>query len=484
MQAIQQELGERTSSTPRSRSCRKRLDEADLPDEAREEARRELAHLERMPAAAPRLPAHAHLRRVADRNAVAQKHRGQPRHGARPPGCSTKTTSTWKRSRTASSDQLAVLKLNPAANAPILCFVGPPRRRQDLARQVDRALAGAQVRAHEPGGCTTKPSCAATGAPTSARCRAGSFMPPARRRAQTAAHARRGGQAGPTTGAATRRRHCWNARTRRKLRVPRQLPEPAVRPVPVFFITTATRWTRSPARCWTAWRSSAWPAQRRGKEGNRARRYLVERQVAQSGHKPIRSKPDDTVRRSSTATRREAGVRELNGLLGRLCRKVARRFARAAPSRPRSGPTTWTNGSGPSGFFEEDARQDSTPAFAIGLAYTPVGGVVLYIEALKMREGSELTLTGQLRRRDEGVRSRRLSYNQGAPGRVQLATPSRRRAHPHPRCRRARRPRTAPRPACAGHRAGLRSYLGKPMRRDTAMTARSRSAAWCCRSEG
>ena len=74
-------------------------------------------------------------------------------------------------------EHLAVLKLNPQAKAPILCFVGPAGRGQDFAGPIDRPFTGPQVERMSLGACTMSPSCGATGAPTSAPCPAASSRP-------------------------------------------------------------------------------------------------------------------------------------------------------------------------------------------------------------------------------------------------------------------------------------------------------------------
>jgi ATP-dependent Lon protease len=132
-----------------------------------------------------------------------------------------------------------------------------------------------------------------------------------------------------------------------------------------------------------------------------ARRYLLPRQLAANGitAAQLRVTPpalDDVVHGYT----REAGVRELERQVGRIARKVATKVAGAKPG-DRVAAVTVTPANlaeylGPARFRSEiDARTDR-PGVAVGLAWTPTGGDVLFIEALKLKGRGELRLTGRL----------------------------------------------------------------------------------------
>ena len=94
---------------------------------------------------------------------------------------------------------------------------------------------------------------------------------------------------------------------------------------------------------------------------------------------------------------REAGVRNLEREIGALCRKVARRRAEGDESPVEITAETVVELLGaPKHFDEEVAERTKRPGVAIGLAWTPVGGDVLFVEARRMSGGGTLTLTGQL----------------------------------------------------------------------------------------
>jgi ATP-dependent Lon protease len=124
---------------------------------------------------------------------------------------------------------------------------------------------------------------------------------------------------------------------------------------------------------------------------------LIPRQLAETGvHAEQAPVPDDTLRRLITRYTREAGVRQLERVLGRLFRSVAMKVAegngQSKPIRPDDLPEML----GPERFFLEEMRRESPPGVAAGLAWTETGGEVLYIEALLLPGGGGLTLTGQL----------------------------------------------------------------------------------------
>ena len=140
LRAIQEELGEKNPEEAEVEMLRQRLDEAKLPDAVRQEAERELSRLERLPAASPdhqvtrtylelvlELPWQAETEDQLDltraRQILDADHYG------------------LKEIKERILEQLAVLKLNPQAKAPILCFVGPPGvGKTSLGQSIARAL--------------------------------------------------------------------------------------------------------------------------------------------------------------------------------------------------------------------------------------------------------------------------------------------------------------------------------------------------------
>jgi ATP-dependent Lon protease len=129
-----------------------------------------------------------------------------------------------------------------------------------------------------------------------------------------------------------------------------------------------------------------------------ARRYLVARQIARNGLSKSRIAFSDTALRAIISDyTREAGVRQLEREIGSICRKVARQVAEGKGGRkvtvtqPRVHELL-----GKRKFFSEARRRTSRPGVATGLAWTPVGGEVLFIEATAMPGRGRLTITGQL----------------------------------------------------------------------------------------
>ena len=129
-----------------------------------------------------------------------------------------------------------------------------------------------------------------------------------------------------------------------------------------------------------------------------ARRYLVPRQIERNGLSASRIAFTDPALRVIVADyTREAGVRQLEREIGTICRKVARQVAEGNAKRkvtitePRVRELL-----GKRRFFSETRRRTSRPGVATGLAWTPAGGEVLFIEATAMPGGGRLTITGQL----------------------------------------------------------------------------------------
>jgi ATP-dependent Lon protease len=128
-----------------------------------------------------------------------------------------------------------------------------------------------------------------------------------------------------------------------------------------------------------------------------AHRYLVRRQMEANGLKADQAEIDDDVIREIIANyTREAGVRNLERQIGQVLRHAAVRIAEGA-----SGPIRITRDDlvpilGAPLFESESAMRTSVPGVATGLAWTPVGGDILFIEATRIPGSGKLILTGQL----------------------------------------------------------------------------------------
>jgi ATP-dependent Lon protease len=129
-----------------------------------------------------------------------------------------------------------------------------------------------------------------------------------------------------------------------------------------------------------------------------ARGYLWPRQVERNGLRPDEVTVDDTVLRAViTDYTREAGVRQLERELGTLVRKTATHIAAGTAAVPAViDPTSVRQALGRPKFFHESAVRTAVAGVATGLAVTPTGGEVLFVEAAAMPRGDGLVLTGQL----------------------------------------------------------------------------------------
>ncbi|CAB4933320.1 unannotated protein [freshwater metagenome] len=132
-----------------------------------------------------------------------------------------------------------------------------------------------------------------------------------------------------------------------------------------------------------------------------ARRYLVPRQIERNGlKKSWISFSNAALKVIISEYTREAGVRGLERVIGTVCRRVAREIAESGGTRPAKkiavGEERARELLGKARFHEETRRRTREPGVATGLAWTPVGGDVLFIEAAAMPGKGGLTITGQL----------------------------------------------------------------------------------------
>jgi ATP-dependent Lon protease len=128
-----------------------------------------------------------------------------------------------------------------------------------------------------------------------------------------------------------------------------------------------------------------------------AKRYLVPRQIERNGLTKSKIEfSDKAIELIIEGYTREAGVRNLERQIGAVCRKVARDVAEGTRNRKRTiGPRVVPELLGPPRITRE-ARRTDVPGVATGLAWTPVGGDVLYVEATAYPGEGKLQITGQL----------------------------------------------------------------------------------------
>jgi ATP-dependent Lon protease len=128
-----------------------------------------------------------------------------------------------------------------------------------------------------------------------------------------------------------------------------------------------------------------------------ARRYLVERQIKANGLTAERAEVTDAaVRAIIRDYTREAGVRQLEREIGAVLRSAAMRIAEGTAQHVRIEPGDLVEILGPPRFEGEVAMRTSVPGVATGLAWTPVGGDILFVEATRIPGDGRLILTGQL----------------------------------------------------------------------------------------
>jgi len=128
-----------------------------------------------------------------------------------------------------------------------------------------------------------------------------------------------------------------------------------------------------------------------------AKRYLLERQLVAAGINAEQCEiSDDALMAIIADYTREAGVRNLEREIGNVCRYVAVRVADASIERMTVKAEDLAAILGPRRFEAEVAMRAGIPGVATGLAWTPVGGDILFIEAARMPGNGKLILTGQL----------------------------------------------------------------------------------------
>lgn len=397
LKAIQKELGETDARTEELQRLRERIAEARMPEAARKEADRELGRLERIPQASPEyslavdyinwlcdLPWSVSTQDQLNLNR-ARKILDEDHHGL-------------EKIKTRILEYLAVLKLKGDGRGPILCFIGPPgvgktSLGQSIARALDRrftrlSLGGihdeAQLRGHRrtyigamPGRIIQELRRAGANNPV--------FM------LDEVDKIGRDFRGDPASALLEildpQQNHTFNDNY---IDVPFDLSR-------VMFIATANYIEGIPEPLRDRMEMIQLSGYTTHDKLSIAKRYLVPRQLKENG---LDAKDltidEEAIEKVATVYTRESGVRELERQIGKLCRAVAARVARGRTESVHIAAANLKEFLGPEKFGHEVAQRTSVPGVATGLAYTPVGGEILFIEASQMPGSGHLTLTGQI----------------------------------------------------------------------------------------
>jgi ATP-dependent Lon protease len=397
LRQIQKELGEGDEKSAEIAELRAAIEKAGMPKEAEEQARKELKRLERMPeAAAEYAMIRAYLEWLIElpwsnlsqdnidipeaRRILDEDHYGLPKVKRR------------------ILEYLAVRKLNPDGKSPILCFVGPPgvgktSLGQSIARATGRKFARlslggvhdeAEIRGHRRTYIGALP---------------GNIIQSIRK-----AGARNpimmldevdklgvGFHGDPSSALLEVLDPEQNSTFRDNyLAVPFDLSK-------VMFIATANILDTVPGPVRDRMEVIEIPGYTEEEKLEIAKRYLLKRQLAASGLTSEQCEiTEDAIRVIIRDYTREAGVRNLERLIGAACRHAAMRIAEGAAERVRIDAAALPAILGPRRFENEVAMRTSVPGVATGLAWTPTGGDILFIEATRVSGRGKLILTGQL----------------------------------------------------------------------------------------
>jgi ATP-dependent Lon protease len=166
----------------------------------------------------------------------------------------------------------------------------------------------------------------------------------------------------------------------------------------VFFITTANQLDPIPGPLRDRMETIELAGYTEEEKLEIAKRYLVPRQIERNGLSESRIEfTDEALRAIIEGYTREAGVRNLEREIGAVCRKVAREVAEGARNRKKVIRARQVREMlGKRRFLHEVAQRTRQPGVATGLAWTPVGGEILFIEATAYPGDGRLQITGQL----------------------------------------------------------------------------------------
>ena len=397
LKQIRKELGEEDDPAIEIDELREKLDEANLPEEAHKAAARELDRLSKMPpAAAEYTVSRTYLETLL----------------ALPWNAATDDNLDIKQAREVLDtdhygleqvkdrilEYLSVRKLKPDMKGPILLFVGPPGvGKTSLGRSIARALGRkfarmslggvrdeAEIRGHRrtyigslPGRIVQGLRTAETNNPV--------FMLD---EIDKLGNDFRGDPSSALLEVLDPEQN--NSFSDHYLDVPFDLSK-------VLFIATANMLDTIPAPLLDRMEVIRVPGYTHEEKIAIARQYLVPKQTDEHGLTSEQlTFEDDALGRIAKEYTREAGVRNLNREVGTVVRKIARRIAEEEVASANVTPTDVPTYLGPPKVFSELAERVDEPGIVTGLAWTPTGGEILFIETTKMRGKGGMTITGQL----------------------------------------------------------------------------------------
>jgi ATP-dependent Lon protease len=400
LKAIHKELGEGDERAQELTELREKIEAAGMSEEARREALRELGRLEKMPPAAAE---YSVARTYLEWLTALPWRKETPDDTDLAHARAVLDEDHWGLGKIKERllEHLAVRKVRPQGKAPILCFVGPPGvGKTSLGRSIARALGRkfhrialggirdeAEIRGHRRTYIGALPGQIVQGL---RRCESKNPVLMLDE-VDKLGYDFRGDPASALLEVldpeqnATFRDHY--------LDVPFDLSR-------VLFITTANVLDPVPAPLRDRMETIELPGYTEDEKVEIARRHLAPKQATEHGlvlGEDI-ALTEPALRLVIRSYTREAGVRQLEREIAALCRKVARRRAEGDLAPVTVDPALVTSLLGAPRFLleEEVADRTRTPGVAVGLAWTPTGGDVLFVEASRMPGGKSLTLTGQL----------------------------------------------------------------------------------------
>ncbi len=398
MKAIQEELGEGDEQQAELNELRERIEEAKLPEEAQKSAERELSRLEKLPPVAAEYGViRTYLEWLVDLPWSKETEDDLDIGHARK--VLDEDHYDLEEVKDRILEYLAVRKLNPDSPGPILCFVGPPGvGKTSLGRSIAKALGReferisvggvrdeAEIRGHRrtyigalPGTIIRALRDAGTRNPV--------FM------IDEIDKMGADFRGDPSSAMLEVLDPAQNSTFRdHYLDLPFDLSE-------VLFIATANILDTVPLPLQDRMETIDLAGYTVEEKLHIAKRYLVPRQLKANGLRASQIEfADPALRAIIEEYTREAGVRNLEREVGTVCRKIARDVAEGkAKGKVRVSAKRARELLGKRRVFSETRRRTKDPGVATGLAWTPVGGEVLFVEASAVPGSGNLTITGQL----------------------------------------------------------------------------------------